>query len=298
MRNYENKSMQGKVCLITGGTSGVGKETALGLARLNATVVITGMNKQRGEATVSEIKASSQNDLITFIPADLSSQADVRALAQAFISRFAHLHVLINNAGTMRMQRIMTEDGIETTFAVNHLAPFLLTNLLLDMLKTSAPARIINVTSAIHTRAKMNFADLQGEHQYRGQDAYGQSKLANILFTYELAKQLAGTGVTVNCLHPGIIADSNFGRNYPAPLQIIAKLLTFFPKSVITTSAEAGQAVLFLATSQELANTTGKYFIKRREAPSSPATYREDEWKQLWERSVQLTRLEREPEKA
>lgn len=284
--------MQGKICLITGGTSGVGKETALGLARIGAIVVISGLNKQRGEAAAAEIRTSSQNEQITFLPADLSSQDAIRALAQTFTTRFAHLHVLINNAGTMLMQRTTTQDGLETTFAVNHLAPFLLTNLLLPLLKASTPARIINVTSAIHVRARMNFADLQGRQHYSGQQAYGQSKLANILFTYELARQLAGTGVTANCLHPGIIADSNFGRNYPAPLKVLGKVLTLLPKGFITTSEEAAQAVIHLATSDELANTSGKYFLKSREAHSSSATYDEDTWKQLWKQSVQLTHLE------
>jgi len=186
--------MRGKVCLVTGGSSGIGKATALGLANMGATVIVVGRDRSRGEAAVTEIKQKSNNDAVDLMLADLSSQASIRRLAEEdFKDRYEQLHVLINNAGVFTSKHTVTLDGIETTFAVNHLAPFLLTNLLLDVLKASAPTRIINITSSGERSGTINFDDLQGESRYSGFRAYNQSKLAMILFTYELARKLEGT---------------------------------------------------------------------------------------------------------
>src|SRR5713226_8121955 len=194
-------SMNGKVCLVTGGNSGIGKETALGLATLGATVVIVSRDRGKGEAAVSDIRRKSGSQNVNLIVADLSSIDVVRQLAQEFRSKYDKIHVLVNNAGIFLPKRVTTADGLEATFATNHLGHFLLTNLL----HANAPSRILNITSDAHKGAEIDFEDLMGEKKFSGFKAYGQSKLANVLFTYELARRLEGTGVTVNCLHPGVV---------------------------------------------------------------------------------------------
>src|SRR5215211_2533409 len=196
-------AMGNRVCLITGATSGIGKATAMGLANMGASVVMVGRDRGRGEAVMAEIKEKSGNTSVDLMLADLSSQEEIRRLADVFKEAYPRLDVLINNAGVFRSKRITTADGIEMTFAVNHLAYFLLTNLLLDLLKQSAPSRIINVSSAAQFYGKFEFDNLQGERKYGGVAAYNNSKLANVLFTRELARRLDGTKVTANCLHPG-----------------------------------------------------------------------------------------------
>ncbi len=203
--------MNGKICLVTGGTNGIGKSTALELARMGATVIVVGRDAQKTSHVLEEIRAASGNQNVNSLLADLSSQQEVRGLADQFKSKYSRLHVLINNAGGFFMRRQIRVDGIEMTFALNHLASFLLTNLLLDTIKASAPARIINVSSNAHTSGKIEFDNLQGEREY-GPRAYDNSKLANILFTMELARRLEGTGVTVNALHPGFVA-TGFAKN-------------------------------------------------------------------------------------
>ena len=207
-------AMDGKVILITGATNGIGKAAALDLAKQGAQVVIVGRSADKTQATVAEIKQQSGNAKIDSLLADLSSLAEVRKLAAEFRQRYSRLDVLINNAGAIFADRTLTVDGYERTFAVNHLAYFLLTDLLLDMVKASAPARIVNVASDVHSGGSIHFDDLQLEKNYGmgGMGAYGQSKLANVMFTYELSRRLAGTGVTANVLHPGVVA-TGFGEN-------------------------------------------------------------------------------------
>lgn len=241
-------NMNGKVCIVTGANSGIGKATAIGLAEQGAMVVMVCRNKSRGEATITEIKENIGNDLIDLMIADLSSQQSICQLVTNFKKKYP-LHVLINNAGVILTNRSLTVDGIETTFAVNHLAYFLLTNLLLDVLKANAPARVINVSSESHRGSTINFDNLQGEKKYSGLTAYGQSKLANILFTYELAKRLNETGITVNCLHPGFIRtklghNKENSRIFRVGLQL-AQLFGANPKNGAKTS-------LYLATSPEV----------------------------------------------
>jgi NAD(P)-dependent dehydrogenase (short-subunit alcohol dehydrogenase family) len=276
--------MQGKVCLITGATSGIGKVTALELAKMGATVVIVGRDRARGEAVQSEIKAKSGNEAVDLLLADLSSQASIWQLAEDFQQRYSHLHVLINNAGLVQLSRHTTVDGLETTFAVNYLAPFLLTSLLLDMLKASAPARIVNVSSSSHEAANINIRDLQLEKGYRIMRAYGQSKLALLMYTYELARRLEGSGVTVNSLHPGFVA-TNIGQRGMAPvLRPIIKLI--FSRGI--SPEEGAKTTIYLASSADVEGVTGNYFVKCAPRKSARISYDVALQQKLWEESERL----------
>jgi NAD(P)-dependent dehydrogenase (short-subunit alcohol dehydrogenase family) len=275
--------LTGKTCLITGANAGIGKVTALKLAQQGATVVMLCRNKEKGEAALNEIKQQSGNQNVDLLLADLSSQAEIRRVADEFKARHTRLDVLLNNAGVYLLNRTLTVDGVETTFAVNHLAYFLLTNLLLDILKQSAPSRIVSVSSEAHKFGKVEFDNLQGERQYKGIPAYGNSKLENILFTRELARRLAGTGVTANCLHPGAVATSIF-RNTPRPIERLIKLLTMSPEKGAETS-------VYLASSPEVEGVTGKYFEKKKENPPSLTAQDDNLALKLWEVSERLTEL-------
>ena len=255
--------MAGTTVLVTGGSGGIGKATAAGLAALGARVGITGRDLVRTRAAAAEIEAASGNPTVDAFVADMSSQAEVRRLAQAVLDAYPRLDVLVNNVGGFWATRRVTADGLEHTFAVNHLAPFLLTDLLLDRLTASAPARIVTVSSGAQSMGRMDFDDLQGERDYSGQRAYNQSKLANVMFTYELARRLAGSGVTATVLHPGVvrseammpIGTSRFGR---------------------------------LASSPEVEGVTGKYFVNSKPRTSSRASYDEAAAARLWQISVDL----------
>jgi NAD(P)-dependent dehydrogenase (short-subunit alcohol dehydrogenase family) len=276
-------NMQGKVCLVTGSSSGIGKVTARELARMGATVVMLCRNRAKGEAAQTEIKAATGSDQVDLIIADLSSLAEVRRAASEFKQRYTQLHVLINNAGGANSARSVTRDGLEATFAANYLAPFLLTEELLDVLKASAPARVVNVSSMAHTRGKIDFEDLQGEKRYNTWKAYGQAKLALILFTYELAQQLAGTGVTVNALHPGVIA-SNFDQGLSPFMRWGWKIIEPFLSSV----EQGAQTTLYLATSPDIEKVSGKYFANRKEVKSSSLSYDEAVRLRLWKTTQEL----------
>ncbi len=278
-------SMKGKVCLLTGSSQGIGKATAVGLARLGATLILPVRDLARGEAVLAEIRALGEKTDVTLMQADLSSQASIRKLAEEFLQRHERLDVLINNAGGINMKRQLSPDGLELTFATNHLGYFLLTNLLLDRLKRSAPARIINVASNSHLRGRIDFDDLQGEKNYEGWRAYGQSKLANVLFTYELSRRLAGTGTTANCLHPGVVA-TGFGHNQ-GYLGVLVKLGAPF----LMSPEKGARTTLYLATSPEVEGITGKYFVRCKQVRSSPASYDEEAARRLWQISAQLTNL-------
>lgn len=278
--------MQGKICLITGGTSGIGKPTARALAAMGATVIIVGRNSDRGQAAVQEIQTKTSNPSVSFMQADLSSQAAIRQLADNFKQQFRQLHVLINNAGGIFMSRALTVDGLEQTIAFNHLAYFLLTNLLLDMIKASAPARIINVSSSWHMRGRINLDDLQRTKRYNGWSAYGQSKLANIMFTQELAKHLQGTGVTVNCLHPGAVATS-FAKNNGLLTRLVMTLLGLF----MITPEKGAQTSIYLASSPKVEGITGQYFDNKKPAIPSSLANDDNTSRKLWEISEQLTHL-------
>ncbi|HEY3364846.1 MAG TPA: SDR family oxidoreductase [Symbiobacteriaceae bacterium] len=278
-------NMEGKLCLITGSTSGIGRETALALARLGAHVVLVARDQQKGEATVADIKAQTGNSHVDLLLADLSVQASVRQLADEFISRYGKLDVLVNNAGALLGKRRVSKDGLEYTFALNHLNYFLLTNLLLDRLKASA--RIINVASeASRMGGDIDFSDLNLADGYSSWKAYGRSKLANILFTYELARRLEGTGVTVNAMHPGGVA-TNFGTGNNAFMNAAMKLVRPF----MLTPAQGADTVVYLAASPAVEGVTGKYWAKRKPIPSKPVSYDEVVAKRLWQASVKLTGL-------
>src|SRR2546428_2906865 len=225
----DTTTMKDKVVMVTGANSGIGKAASLALAKMGATIVMVARNKERGEAARSEIIRESQNNSVDLLLADLASLESVRQLATEFQKKYSKLHVLINNAGLFNQRRHVTTDGYENTLATNYLAPFLLTNLQLDLLKTSAPSRIINVSSVGHYNGHINFDDLNLEKEYGGWKAYGQSKLALVLFTHELAKKLKGTGVTVNSVHPGTVATNIWTRPF-GPAGFIVVLPKFFIK--------------------------------------------------------------------
>ena len=271
--------------MVTGATSGIGAVTARALTQKGARVIVVARNVNRCENTVDEIIQTTGNHAVEYMLADLSSQNEIHDLAEAYQNKYDHLDVLVNNAGGFFMSRQESADGIEMTFALNHLNYFLLTNLLLDTIKASAPARIVNVSSAAHQNASINFDDLQGKKKYSGWQAYGQSKLANILFTHELARRLEGTGVTVNALHPGMVA-TNFGANNGGVLgNLVRQFMNLFSISV----EEGAQTSIYLASSPEVEDVTGKYFVKKKAVSSSSASYDESAAKRLWEISEEMT---------
>lgn len=279
--------MTGKTCLITGGNSGIGKATAIGLAKLGATVVIVSRDKDKGEAAIFEIRSVSRNKDIDSMVCDLSSLDSVRELAHDFMARYKQLHVLVNNAGVFLPKRVSTADGLEATFVTNHLGHFLLTNLLLGELKESSPSRIINITSSAHYGTEIDFEDLQGEKKYSGYHAYSQSKLANVLFTYLLAKKLEGTGVTVNSLHPGVVR-TGFGKDQGGLMSIGVRIGSPFMMS----AESAARAVIYLATSPEVEGVSGKFFSKGHEKRSSTQSYDVASAERLWNVSAELTKLD------
>lgn len=275
------QSMKGKVALVTGANTGLGKVTALELARQGATVVMLCRNADKGRAAVEEIKSASGNPNVELLVGDVSSQSSIRAAVKQFTAKHPALHVLVNNAGVNLGTRQLTPDGYETTFATNHLGPFLLTNLLLDALKAGAPSRVITVASGAHKMGKINFDDLQFEKKYRGMGAYAQSKLSNVLFGYELARRLKGTGVTSNLADPGVAATS-LGSD-----QWIFRLIVKLP--IVPKAKDGAATSVYLATAQEVENVTGQYFIKKKPAKSSPLSQDEALARKLWDVSAKLT---------
>jgi len=277
----------GKIVLITGGTGGIGRATAIGLAKSGARVGITGRDRGRAEQAADAIRRESNNGAVDVFVADLSSQSDVRRLARDVLAAYPRLDVLINNVGGFWAHRHETADGLEHTFALNHLAPFLLTNLLIDRLRACAPARIVTVSSGAQSMGRIDFDDLMGEQTYSGQRAYNQSKLANVMFTYELARRLDGSGVTANTLHPGVTRTAfgaEDGTRVMAP--IIAALRPFMrsPKRGAETS-------VFLASSPAAAGITGHFFENRKARPSQKASYDSVTTARLWEVSAALVGL-------
>jgi NAD(P)-dependent dehydrogenase (short-subunit alcohol dehydrogenase family) len=278
--------MHGKVCLVTGATSGIGGVTAEALARQGATTILVARDPARGAATVQRIRQATGNLRVEMLLADLSVQAEIRRLAHEVQSRYPRLDVLVNNAGALFSRRALSADGIELTWALNHLAYFLLTTLLLDTLKASATARVVNVSSDAHRRARLRFDDLQGQQDYGGWRAYAQSKLANVLFTYELARRLDGTGVAANAVHPGFVA-TNFARQNRSLTALLFRAL----QQVVALSPEQGaETVIYLATAPEVEGVSGQYFVKRRAVRSSPASYDVQAAQRLWQVSAEMVR--------
>lgn len=273
--------MNDKVILITGATSGIGKTAALRMAEKGPTLVLLGRDPKRGKEAVEEIIQKTGNRNLDLLLADLSSQAEIRRVAAEFLTKYPRLDVLVNNAGLAVGTRTITVDGIEMTFAVNHLAYFLLTHLLLDRLKSSARSRIINVSSEAHRRVNLDFDNLQGEKKFSGFSAYSITKFCNILFTYELSRKLQGTGVKVNAMHPGYLSTGIF-RAAPGFLKFLVKLTAGKPE-------RGGEAIDYLAFSPELSHITGKYFNGKKETPSSPGTQDHAAGERLWKMSADLT---------
>ena len=273
--------MSGRTVLVTGGTGGIGKATAVGLARMGAHVAITGRDSRRTDEAAVEIRAAGGGQVDAFV-ADLSSQVEVQRLAGEILQRLPRLDVLVNNVGGYWNSRHVTADGLERTFAVNHLAPFLLTNLLLDRLKESGPARVVTVASNAQALGRIDFADLQGERGYSGARAYNQSKLANVLFSYELARRLAGSAVTANALHPGFVRTS-FGAEDPAGTQ---RLLVPFLRPFMKSPARGAATSIHVASAPELGQVSGGYFANSRSRQSSQRSYDKATAARLWQASA------------
>jgi len=292
-RNTRHQPMRGKTVLITGATSGIGKATALSLAAMGAHLAITGRDPERTKRTAQEIRAAGGGAVQVFL-AELSAQADVRRLADEVGQQLPRIDVLINNAGGCWNTRHTTPDGLERTFAVNHLAPFLLTHLLLNQLKRTGSARVITISSNAQALGRINFDDLQGARAYSGARAYNQSKLANVLFTYELARRLADTTVTANTLHPGVVSTS-FGAEDPGRLQrVLVPILRPFMK----TPAQGAATSVHLASAPELTQTTGRYFANLRATRSSERSYDQAAAARLWQVSADLVGLPPHPSPA
>jgi NAD(P)-dependent dehydrogenase (short-subunit alcohol dehydrogenase family) len=283
MEPNPNGPMSGRTVLITGGTGGIGRATALGLARLGAHVGITGRDHERTEDAVREVRAAGGGQADGFV-ADLSSQSEVRRLAAEVLAFFPRIDVLINNVGGYWNTRHVTADGLEHTFALNHLAPFLLTNLLLDRLKQSAPARVVTVSSNAQLMGRISFEDLQGAQAYSGSRAYDQSKLANVLFTYELARRLDATSVTANALHPGLVSTA-FGGEDPGRAQ---RVLVPFLRPFMKTPARGAATSIYVASAPGLRRMTGRYFAAGKLKKSSKRSYDEAVAGRLWEVSADL----------
>jgi len=278
------KPMTGKTVLITGGTGGIGKAAAVGLASMGARVGITGRDRARAEQAASTIARESGNPGVDVFVADMSSQSEVRRLSGEVLAAYPRLDVLLNNVGGFWAHRHLTADGLEHTFALNHLAPFLLTNLLLERLITSAPARVITVSSGAHSMGRIDFDDLMGEQDYSGQHAYNQSKLANVMFTYELASHLEGTGVTSTALHPGM-TNTSFSNEDPsrrmAPIVFVVRPFMKSPKTGADTA-------IYLASSSAVEGVSGRYFVNRKTKESEESSYHTATTARLWRVSADL----------
>jgi len=276
--------MKEKICIITGANSGIGKETAIKLAQLGIKVVMICRSAEKGLAAQQEIIAKSNNKNVELHIADLSSQIEIRQLAHELKIKYPEIHILINNAGAINDTFSLTVDQIETTFATNHLAYFLLTDLLIDNLKSAGHARVINLASEVQRMGKINFDDINYIKNYSSMTVYSQSKLANIMFTYEMARRIAGANITVNCMHPGVVR-TGFGTN----MQGFWKYAFALFRPFMRTTEKAARTSVWLATSDEVAGITGKYFFDRKEIHSNLLSYSVDAQKKLWEISENMT---------
>ncbi|VAW39358.1 Retinol dehydrogenase 13 [hydrothermal vent metagenome] len=280
--NNPDKIMTDKICLVTGANAGIGKITASSLAKMGATVIMVARSKARGEAALADVRQASGSSDVHLLLGDLSSQASIRELAKTFKANYSQLHVLVNNAGAMFKDRQLSADGLEMTFALNHMGYFLLTDLLLDVLKASAPARIVNVSSDAHRNGRINFDDLQMEQTYRSFAAYSHSKLANMLYTYELARRLEGSDVTANTLHPGVVA-TQFGKGQGLMGWLFKIIRPFL------LSPEQGAATqIYLASSPEVEGVSGNYYDKKKAVKSSKVSYDTAVAQRLWQVSEEL----------
>ncbi len=281
------KELYDKVCMVTGATSGIGQVAAHELAAMGATLFLVCRDRAKGERTAADIQAQTGNGRVNLLVGDLSSLAAVREIARSFLAREQPLHLLLNNAGVINLQRVSTVDGHEEMFAVNHLAPYLLTNLLLDRIKASAPARIVNVASDAHAFVKsMNFADLNFKVGFRGMKVYGHSKLANILFTRELAKRVDGSGVTVNAVHPGAVATGLGSQN-----GLLGRMVQPLMKLFLKSPEQGARTLIYASTAPALADVTGRYFANCREKHPKPWATDDGAAERLWTVSAELVGL-------
>lgn len=278
------EAMKGKVCLVTGATSGIGKATATALAAQGATVVLGCRSREKGEAVKQEISRATGNTSVDLMVADLASIESTKKGAADFLARYPKLDVLVNQAGLYLNQRQLTPDGLETMFVVNHLSYFLLTNLLLPALKAGAPARIVNGSGGVEAAGKIDFDDLQGEKKFGPIKALAQSKLGNFLFTYELARRLEGTGVTVNIMHPGGV-KTELGKGQGGFFGFMLRLM----RPLFSTPEQGADTLVWLASAPELQGVTGKYFVKRKEAKSSARSHDKELASRLWKVSAELS---------
>lgn len=285
MERIHSGPMAGRTVLVTGGSGGIGRATALGLAAMGANVAITGRDRGRTESAARGIRAAGGGQVEVFV-ADLSAQSEVRRLAGEVLHCLPRIDVLINNVGGYWNTRHVTADGLERTFALNHLAPFLLTNLLLDRLKQSVRARVVTVASNVQAMGRIDFNDLQGEQSYSGGQAYNQSKLPNVLFSYELARRLQATSVTANTLHPGVVGTS-FGAEDPGSVQ---RLFVPFMRPLMKTPAQGAATSIHVASAPDLEQVSGRYFANSRPKRSSKRSYDEAVAARLWEVSADLVR--------
>ena len=276
--------LSGKTCVVTGAPAGIGEATALGLARLGARVVVVGRSRERGEATLARLRAAGGGDRAALLLADLASLADVRRLADEILAACPQLHLLVNNAGVVNLHRHLSVDGFEETFAVNHLAYFALTNLLLDRLVASAPARIVNVASDAHRFGPLDLDDLQSERNYGAMRTYGRSKAANILFTRELARRLEGSGVTANAVHPGAVASRLGAHN-----GWFGKLVTGLLKPFFQSPEKGARTSLHVASAPELDRISGAYFARCRQKDPAASARDPETARRLWDASARLT---------
>lgn len=281
----QRQDLAGKVCMVTGATAGIGEATAKLLADRGATVIGIGRNPAKNEASTRRIIESTGNSSVEYLLADLSSQEDIRGVAVEFLTRYDRLDVLVNNAGATFGERQESMDGIEMTFALNHLGYFLLTNLLSDLLVASAPSRVIIVSSSLHRIGKIDFEDIPFKNGYSRSKAYRRSKLANIAFAYELARRLGNQEVTVNAMNPGLVA-TNVGQSAGG---ISAKLKGLVDKIAAISPEEGAQTILYLATSPDVLGVTGRYFVKEKSVPSSKPSYDLELSRRLWALSEELT---------
>ena len=275
--------MAGRTVLVTGGSAGIGRATALGLAAMGAHLAITGRDRGRAEDTAREIRAAGAGQVDVFA-ADLSAQSEVRRLASEVLQRLSRIDVLVNNVGGYWNTRHVTADGLERTFAVNHLAPFLLTNLLLGRLRQSAPARVVTVSSNVQALGRIDFEDLQAERSYSGARAYSQSKLANVLFTYELARRLQGTSVTANALHPGVVRTALGAEDPRAVQRLLMPVMRPFMKAPVQGAATS----VYLASAPGLEQVTGRFFAGRKPRKSAKRSFDQAAAAQLWQVSADL----------
>jgi NAD(P)-dependent dehydrogenase (short-subunit alcohol dehydrogenase family) len=279
--------MKGKVCIVTGSNSGIGKETALALAKMDATVVMVVRNRERGEKAKIEIVSRSGNKSVDLMVCDLSLMNSIRHFAEEFQDRYDRLNVLINNAGAVFSKREVTEEGFERTLAVNYLGPFLLTHQLLALLKSSTPSRVTNLSSGLHKSGKIDLDDLQSEKSYGGMKVYASAKLTVIMFIYELARRLEGSGVTANVVEPGFAA-TNLGRNSGS---LRSSIMFKMVRPMQISARKAAETSVYMASSDEVKDVTGKCFTKMHETTSAPISYDQQLQKQLWDKTTEMLGL-------